>query len=64
MDPCTLTFLIMLGLCRIWSVQYNLFHDQLLLTASSDSQVVLTRLPSIASEPLRHIDMEEGEDER
>ena len=50
--------------CRIWSVQYNLFHDQLVLTASSDSQVVLARLPSIASEPLRHIDTEDGEEER
>ncbi|CAI8006312.1 EARP and GARP complex-interacting protein 1 [Geodia barretti] len=56
-------------LCRqdhshwIWSVQYNLFHDQLVLTASSDSQVVLSRLPSIASEPLRHIEPDEGEED-
>lgn len=63
-DVCTLIFLIILGVCRIWSVQYNMFHDQLLLTASSDSQVVLARLPSIASEPLRHIDVDEGEEER
>lgn len=45
---------------RIWSVQYNLFHDQLVLTASSDSQVVLTRMVSIASEPLRHIEEDEN----
>lgn len=44
-------------------MQYNLFHDQLLLTASSDSQVILSRLPSIASEPLRHIELEDGEEE-
>lgn len=44
----------------IWSVQYNLFHDQLVLTASSDSQVVLTRMVSIASEPLRHIEEDEN----
>ena len=49
----------------IWSVQYNLFHDQLLLTASSDSQVMLSRMVSIASEPLRHIEEEEeDEDEK
>lgn len=45
-------------------MQYNLFHDQLVLTASSDSQVILTRLPSIASEPLRHIDYDEGDDDK
>ena len=48
---------------RVWSVQFNLFHDQLLLTASSDSQVMLTRMASIASEPLRHIEEEEEEEE-
>ena len=46
---------------RVWSVQYNLVHDQLVLTASSDSQVVLTRMASIASEPLQHLDEEAGE---
>ena len=43
-------------------MQYNLFHDQLVLSTSSDSQVVLSRLPSIASEPLRHIDPDEEEE--
>ena len=31
-----------------------------MLTASSDSQVVLTRMASIASEPLRHIEEDES----
>ena len=45
---------------RVWSVQFNLFHDQLVLSASSDSQVLLTRVASIASEPLHHL-VEEGD---
>ena len=50
------------GHARVWSVQFNLFHDQLVLSASSDSQVLLTRVASIASEPLQHM-VEEGEGE-
>lgn len=46
---------------RVWSVQFNLFHDQLVLSASSDSQVMLTRVASIASEPLQPL-VEEGEE--
>jgi len=38
---------------RVWSVRFNPHYDQLVLTSSSDSQVVLTRLASIASEPVR-----------
>lgn len=45
---------------RVWSVQFNLFHDQLVLSASSDSQVLLTRVASIASEPLQQL-VEDGE---
>jgi len=48
-------------------VQFNLFHDQLVLTSSSDSQVLLTRLASIASEPLHQLgegDEDEEEDGR
>eukprot|EP00731_Ephydatia_muelleri_P009048 Em0004g1386a len=40
----------------IWSVQFNHIHDQLVLTAGSDCQVVLARVASIASEPLKHTD--------
>lgn len=46
----------------VWSVQFNLFHDQLVLSASSDSQVMLLRVASIASEPLQHLVEEEEEE--
>ena len=47
--------------CRVWTVQYNLFHDQLVLSGSSDSRVVLTRMASIASEPLHALDDDSAE---
>ena len=40
---------------RVWSIRYNHFHDQLVLTSSSDSQVILTSVASISSEPLSHM---------
>nr|CAD7580560.1 unnamed protein product [Timema californicum] len=40
---------------RVWSIRYNHFHDQLVLTSSSDSQVILTSVASISSEPLTNI---------
>ena len=43
----------MLFAFRVWSVRFNPHYDQLVLTSSSDSQVVLTRLASIASEPVK-----------
>lgn len=36
----------------IWSIRYNQFHDQLVLTCSSDSRVILTRIGSLASQPV------------
>ena len=39
----------------IWSVRYNQFHDQLILTSSSDGQVVLSSMTSISSEPFGHL---------
>ncbi|XP_054167172.1 EARP-interacting protein homolog [Oppia nitens] len=39
----------------VWSVRYNLFHDQLVLTSSSDSRVVLMRAVSVASQPFGHL---------
>nr|XP_010984272.2 EARP and GARP complex-interacting protein 1 isoform X2 [Camelus dromedarius] len=36
---------------RVWSVRYNHSHDQLVLTGSSDSRVVLSNMVSISSEP-------------
>lgn len=34
---------------RIWNVSFNAFHDQLILSASSDTQVNLQNLSSISS---------------
>lgn len=34
----------------VWSVKYNSFHDQLVLSASSDAMVVLSNVPSLSSE--------------
>ena len=36
----------------VWCVKYNPFHDQLLLTSSSDSRVILTSIASLSSEPI------------
>ncbi|CAG2122286.1 unnamed protein product, partial [Medioppia subpectinata] len=47
----------------VWSVRYNLFHDQLVLTSSSDSRVVLIRAVSVASQPFGHLLEEEIADE-
>ncbi|KAH6923323.1 hypothetical protein HPB50_027290 [Hyalomma asiaticum] len=49
----------------VWSVRYNHFHDQLVLTSSSDSRVILSRVASVSSEPFGHLvdDEEEGGDE-
>ena len=49
---------------RVWKVRYNQFHDQLVLTSSSDSRVILTNAVSISSEPFGHlVEDEEEEDE-
>lgn len=39
----------------VWSVRYNLYHDQLILTCSSDCRVVLSRVSSFASQPFGHL---------
>nr|CAD7401515.1 unnamed protein product [Timema cristinae]CAD7425488.1 unnamed protein product [Timema monikensis] len=50
---------------RVWSIRYNHFHDQLVLTSSSDSQVILTSVASISSEPLTNIlDSDENQKEQ
>ncbi|KAG8224969.1 hypothetical protein J437_LFUL009703 [Ladona fulva] len=52
----------------VWSVRYNPLHDQLVLTSSSDSRVILTCVASISSEPYGHCmddDFhDEGEEEK
>lgn len=40
---------------RVWNVRYNHSHDQLVLTASSDSRVILSNMASISSEPFGHL---------
>ncbi|CAL8131696.1 unnamed protein product [Orchesella dallaii] len=47
----------------VWRVRYNGFHDQLLLTAGSDSRVLLHCLPTISSEPKGHSILSDGEEE-
>lgn len=47
----------------VWSIRYNNFHDQLILTSSSDSRVILSNIASLSSEPYGHIDDEEDEGE-
>ena len=46
----------------VWSVKYNQFHDQLILSSSSDGNVVLSSMTSISSEPLGHLDDDDDED--
>ncbi|XP_055352650.1 EARP and GARP complex-interacting protein 1-like [Paramacrobiotus metropolitanus] len=47
----------------VWCVKYNPFHDQLLLTSSSDSRVILTSVASLSSETVAHVSDEENRDE-
>ncbi|XP_063982671.1 EARP-interacting protein homolog [Diachasmimorpha longicaudata] len=35
----------------VWKIRINRFHDQLVLTSSSDSRVILSSIPSVSSEP-------------
>lgn len=42
-------------------MRYNHFHDQLILTSSSDSRVILNNVISLSSEPFGH--MADSEDE-
>ena len=45
----------------IWSIRFNQFHDQLVLTCSSDSKVVLSRVASLASQPFGHLLLGSGD---
>lgn len=49
--------------CRVWSVRYNHFHDQLVLTSSSDSRVILNNVVTLSSEPFGHLVEKEEESE-
>ena len=48
---------------RVWTVRYNHFHDQLVLSSSSDSRVILNNVASISSEPYGHLIEDEAEDD-
>ncbi|XP_011296692.1 protein TSSC1 [Fopius arisanus] len=39
----------------VWKIRINRFHDQLVLTSSSDSRVILSSIPSVSSEPYGHM---------
>lgn len=43
----------------MWCVRFNPFHDQLLLTASSDARVLLSSAASVSSENLNDISVAE-----
>ncbi|XP_046739844.1 EARP-interacting protein homolog [Diprion similis] len=45
----------------VWSIRINRFHDQLVLTSSSDSRVILCSVASISSEPFGHLISSEDE---
>lgn len=49
---------------RIWNVKYNHFHDQLVITSSSDGRVILNNLPSISSEPYGNLIADEEDYEK
>lgn len=64
LNCCNTKLLVFLS--RVWSVRYNHSHDQLVLTASSDSRLILSNMVSISSEPFGHLvddeELSEGED--
>eukprot|EP00163_Fabomonas_tropica_P012029 TRINITY_DN2311_c0_g1_i3.p1 TRINITY_DN2311_c0_g1~~TRINITY_DN2311_c0_g1_i3.p1 ORF type:complete len:109 (-),score=16.15 TRINITY_DN2311_c0_g1_i3:53-379(-) len=45
---------------RVWNVQYNYFHDQLVVSSSTDSIVNLWNVASLSSAPLGEMAEEEG----
>lgn len=45
----------------VWNIRINRLHDELVLTSSSDSRVILYSVASISSEPYRHIALPEDD---
>lgn len=39
----------------VWNIRINRFHDQLVLTSSTDARVILSSIASISSEPFGHM---------
>jgi hypothetical protein len=44
-------------------VRYNRFHDQLILSSSSDSRVILNNIVSLSSEPYGHLIENDDDDD-
>ena len=44
-------------------MKYNHFHDQLILSSSSDSRVILNNVVSLSSEPYGHLVENEDDSE-
>lgn len=44
---------------RVWCVRFNHFHDQLILTASSDARVLVSSAASVSSENNSDINISE-----
>lgn len=53
--PWIVSHSICFNFFRVWNVRYNHSHDQLILTGSSDSRVILSNMVSISSEPFGHM---------
>jgi len=47
----------------VWSARYNRFHDQLIVTASSDTRVMLFNIASLSSEPYGSLAASNGGDQ-
>ena len=47
----------------MWSVKYNHFHDQLVLSSSSDSRVILNSVVSLSSEPYGNLADNDDDDD-
>lgn len=53
----------LLAFIRVWAVRYNVFHDQLVLTAGSDARVVLVSAASLSSEPFGKMSSDDKDNE-
>lgn len=62
--PCLHYILSECSSFRVWSVRYNHFHDQLLLSSSSDSRLILSNIVSLSSEPFGHLDDEDDDEDK
>lgn len=45
----------------VWSVRFNASYDQLVLSCSSDQRVILSNVPSVASQPIGSVQEDDDE---